>query len=204
MSLGEHAPGYPPEPWDLVGDGHLSSWRVSAPDLPRLPGGVAPVLVRGTAVALTAFVDYSPAGLMAYHELLAAVLVRRGRGVALTITDIWVDSETSMAGARALWGIPKDLAGFDGLRADLAGAPIASASFRPRRLPSLPVPVPLPATVVQTRGGETLATRIRAAGRVRPARARWTFDAAGPLGWLATARPLTSVVAEDVRLRFGS
>jgi hypothetical protein len=209
----DHAPDYPPQPWDLAGTGHLSTWRVPVTSLPQLPVGVRPVAVRGTAVVATAFVDYSSSGLMAYHELLAAVVVRHGRGVALSITDIWVDSPTSMRGGRGLWGIPKDLASFAGLAASLPGSPgrpaggppeaIASASFTPGRLPSLRLPA-LPSSVVQTLGGRTVASPIRASGRVRTARSSWTFDPAGRLAWLASARPVTSVVAEGFRMRFGA
>lgn len=199
---------YPPAPWDLAGTGHLSTWRVPLADLPALPNGVHAMSVRGTASVTTAFVDYSPAGLMAYRELLAAVLVRHGRRPALCITDIWVDNAVSLAGGRALWGIPKDLARFTGLAAQLpsgtAGGPIASAHFRPRRVPSLPLPLALPGSVVQTRDGETTATPIRASGRLRAARARWRFDPEGPLAWLGRARPVASVVAEDFALRFGT
>ncbi|WP_308431733.1 acetoacetate decarboxylase family protein [Amycolatopsis acidiphila] len=63
-----------------------------------------PVTVLGRAVVATAFVDYLPGGLLPYHELLAAVVVRRGRRLGLTITDIWVDSPASRAGGRELWG----------------------------------------------------------------------------------------------------
>lgn len=204
MTSSETAPEHPPAPWDLAGTGHLTTWRVPATQLPSLPPGVRPVLVRGTALVVTAFVDYSPAGLMAYHELLAAVVVRHGRGLALSITDIWVDSATSMAGGRALWGIPKDLARFDGLSARLPDGLIASASFRTGRLPALPLPVPLPASVVQAQDARTLTSAVHAMARMRPARARWTIEPSGPLAWLTHARPLASVVAEDLRLRFGA
>lgn len=201
--MNDVTPDYPPQPWDLAGTGHLTTWRVPATSLPPLPDGVRPVVARGTALVATAFVDYAASGLLAYHELLAAVVVRHGRGVALSITDIWVDSPTSMRGGRALWGIPKDLASFDGLSADISGRPIASTGFRPGRLPSLRLPG-LPASVVQTLDGRTVSSPIRASGRLTTARSRWAFAADGPLAWLAPARPVASVVAEDFRLRFGA
>lgn len=195
---------YPPEPWDLAGTGHLTTWTVPVSALPALPFRATPVTVRGRAVVSTAFVAYSEAGLMAYDELLAAVVVRHGRRVGLSITDIWVDSETSMLGGRGLWGIPKDLATFSGLAAGTDAGPVASASFTPRRAPGLPLPFPLRGSVVQTLRERTVASPIRATGRLRPATAAWDLAPDGPLAWLRAGRPLTSVVAEDFRMRFGS
>ncbi|WP_193612659.1 acetoacetate decarboxylase family protein [Nocardioides lijunqiniae] len=195
---------YPPQPWDLAGLGHLTTWSVPAEALPTLPFSARPVTVRGRAVVTTAFVAYSDAGQMAYDELLAAVVVRHGRRVGLSITDIWVDSETSMLGGRGLWGIPKDLAAFDGLHASVGGRPIAGARFTARRLPAVPLPVPVRGRVVQTLRERTVASPIRASGRMRPASAAWTIDEAGPLSWLRAGRPLASFVAEDFAMRFGS
>jgi hypothetical protein len=201
---------YPPEPWHLAGLGHLTTWRVDAARLPALPTGVRPATARGRALAVTAFVDYRDsgpaAGMMAYHELLAALVVRHGRGLALSITDIVVDSEVSRAGGRGLWGIPKELARFDGLSATDSSGPMASATFLPLRvLGAAAVPLPtLGSSVLQTLHGSTVATSIRAAGRVRLARATWTFPSSGPLAWLRGARPVVSATAAPFRLTFGS
>lgn len=195
---------YPPEPWDLTGVGHVTLWRVPVAALPPLPFSAKPLAARGAAVVATAFVAYDERGLMAYDELLAGVLVRRGWRVGLSITDIWVDSESSMLGGRELWGIPKELATFGSLFAETAAGPIASASFTPRRRPVAPVPPLLRGSTVQTRAGRTVVSPIRAGGRVRPARAIWSLDADGPLAWLRAGRPVTSVVAEDFSMRFGA
>jgi len=194
---------YPPQPWDLTGIGHLTTWSVPVAALPPLPFSATPVTVRGRAIVSTAFVAYSEAGLMAYDELLAAVVVRHGRGLGLSITDIWVDSTTSMLGGRGLWGIPKDLASFNGLAASIESGPIASATFAARRVPAVPLPFPLRGSVVQTLGERTVASPIRASGRIRPATATWDLAPQGPLAWLRAGRPLTSMVAHDFRMRFG-
>ncbi len=197
---------HPPQPWDLAGSAHLTVWRTVAATVPALPEGVQLATVGRRGIVVTAFVDYSEDGDMAYHELLAAALVRHGRGLALSITDIWVDSEVSRQGGRALWGIPKDLARFDGLTASSPDGPIASATFRPlRNVPSPALPVPrLTSAVVQTLEGRTVASPVRAGGTVRIAGSEWTFPGAGPLGWLHTATPVASLVAERFAMRFGS
>ncbi|GAA4296590.1 hypothetical protein GCM10023148_57270 [Actinokineospora soli] len=106
---------YPPEPWDLRGAAVVSVWWRRGP-------------------VCTAFVDYQPDGVMAYHELLVARPTRHG----VTIPSIWVDSPASRAGGRDLWAIPKDLADFDGPHTALG---IARVRFR---APRWGVPVVLP------------------------------------------------------------
>ncbi|GAB2627874.1 hypothetical protein GCM10027270_14060 [Nocardioides ginkgobilobae] len=200
----ESAVDYPPEPWDLTGTGAITTWRVPVVALPPLPSGVRPAVWRGTALVTTAFVRYDERGLMAYDELLAAVLVRHGRGVALSITDIWVDSPTSVAGGRGHWGIPKDLATFGERYAETSDGPIAEASFSSRRGPDLRLPLPLRGSVVQTLDGATKASPIRASGTVRLATARWDVADTGPLAWLRAGRPGVSLLAQDFSMRFGS
>lgn len=199
---------YPPEPWDLRGNGAITVWHVDHDRLPILPKGTRPLTVAGRAVVATAFVRYDERGLMGYHELLAAVVVRHGLRPALSITDIWVDSEVSKAGGRGLWGIPKQMATFDvGYRSWSAETPegvAATAEVEPTGGPDLRLPITVPGRVVQTLDGRTVASRIRAGGRVRRARATWDVPADGPLGWLAGASPAVHVLAPDFAMAFGS
>jgi hypothetical protein len=65
---------------------------------------------RPEGVYAAAFVDYRDGGVLQYHELLVARLLRDGVVPRLRITDIWVDSPESLAGGRSLWAIPKQLA----------------------------------------------------------------------------------------------
>ncbi|MFD0200666.1 MULTISPECIES: acetoacetate decarboxylase family protein [Saccharothrix] len=191
---------YPPEPWELHGRACVSVWLVRATALPPLP--VRPVTVFGWAVVGTAFVDYRPPGLV-YHELLAAVLVRRGARLGVSIARIWVDSETSRAGGRQLWGIPKELAEFDrgrDLAARDARGPIASVRVGASRLGLL---LPVVGSTWQAFGDGLARTPLRATGRVAPVRATWHVDPSGPLAWLLPHRPLISVAVRRMRLRFG-
>lgn len=193
---------YPPEPWELHGRACVSVWPVRATALPPLP--VRPVTVFGRAVVGTAFVDYRPPG-MAYHEVLAAVLVRRGLRFGVSIARIWVDSPTSLAGGRELWGIPKEPAEFEWGR-DLAASardehgPIASVRAR---TPRSGVRLPAAGSTWQAFGGGLARTPLRATGRVAPVRATWRIDPSGPLAWLLPHRPLVSVAVRGMRMRFG-
>lgn len=200
---------YPPEPWYLHGQMYVSLWRVPHRQMPdALPPGTRPVLLGGYGLVGTAWVSYEPGGDLAYNELLAAVLVRRGLRTSVSITHIWVDSEPSLEGGRALWGIPKQLATFDlttspalAAEARTADGVIAGAEFRSRN--PLPGTWPLRYTVSQQMGGTRKDAPVRCRARLETAASRWDIDADGPLAWLGGRRPILSVRLRDFRLRFG-
>jgi hypothetical protein len=183
--------GYPPSPWTLRGQLFLSLWRIRH----RLVG--------------TAFVDYQQGSELTYAELLRATPIRMGRRLAVTVTDIWVDSPASRDGGRALWAIPKDLADFtlkhgpvfDGEARDGHGS-LASAEFVVGR--GLPGRLPFRSRTAQRRAhGENVLAPMSGTARVRHAKARWDFPTDGPFAELRGRRPLASVVLEDFALRFG-
>ncbi len=198
---------YPPEPWHLAGQAYLSVWRIPVSELPALPEGVEPAVVGRRAQVFGAWVDYQEPGQLQYHELLATVAVR-GRRLSSSITDIWVDSEVSLAGGRALWGIPKDLAALDFThgRTFTASAAtredwIATAAFTAR--PSLPVKLPAAFDVVQNLDGRLKKSPVRATARPCPAAADWRINEAGPLGFLAGQRPVLSAHLRAFKIVFG-
>ncbi len=195
---------YPPEPWNLAGQAYLSLWRVPPRDL---PGGIEPIVTGGRTHVFTAWIDYQKPGQLQYHELLATVAVR-GERLSSSITDIWVDSEVSLAGGRALWGIPKDLAALDFThgRTFTASAAttddwIATAAFRVR--PWLPIKAPAAFDVVQMLDGRIKRSPVRAKARPFPAAADWKINEDGPLGFLAGQRPVLSAHLSDFALVFG-
>ncbi|MEV6913086.1 acetoacetate decarboxylase family protein [Amycolatopsis sp. NPDC051071] len=199
--------GYPPEPWHLAGQAYLSVWRVPVNELPELPEGVEPAVMGGRAQVFGAWIDYQEPGQLQYHELLATVAVR-GKRLSSSITDIWVDSEVSLAGGRALWGIPKDLAALDFThgRTFTASAAthedwIATAAFTAR--PSLPVKLPAAFDVVQNLDGRLKKSPVLAVARPHPAAADWKLNENGPLGFLAGQRPVLSAHLRDFKIVFG-
>jgi Acetoacetate decarboxylase (ADC) len=203
-------PDYPPEPWNLCGQAYVSVWRVPVERLNgRLPERLRPLTVGGQAFVGAAWVDYEPTGLLAYHELLAAVLVRDGVRPIVTVIDIWVDSPESLAGGRAMWGIPKELGQFEMAhepsfiaRADDGAGMIASASIE--RGAGLPIRIPSWFTVAQAgAGGRQIQTPVHATGHPHTASASWKINADGRLGYLADLTPAVSFGLRDFRLRFG-
>lgn len=200
---------YPDEPWRLAGEAFVSVWTVPRRELPRLPDAVTPLTVGGRAVVVTAWIDYTPPGQLSYHELLATVAVRHGLSPTGSITEIWVDSESSLAGGRALWGIPKELADFDLDRTDgfsaSAATPdewIATATFTPRG-PSGPR-LRTRFSIIQSVGGRPRVSPVRAHIHPRPASATWAVNPNGPLGYLAGRRPIGNAHLHDARLLFGA
>ncbi|MEO9134446.1 MAG: acetoacetate decarboxylase family protein [Jatrophihabitantaceae bacterium] len=161
---------YPPEPWDLRGQLHSSVYLVPFDQIPTdLPPGWRPIQIGGRAIVGTAWVTYGPGGVLEYNELMATVLVRRGRHLRPTITHIWVDSAASREGGRALWGIPKELAEFtvDGVRfAAVDGdGPIAKGTVRVGRRPTRPVAAAVQPRPVARRRREGVERPLPSAGR---------------------------------------
>ncbi|MGH3996057.1 MAG: acetoacetate decarboxylase family protein [Pseudonocardiaceae bacterium] len=198
--------GYPPEPWELRGQLHLTVWRVPSVRLPPLSAGLQPVRAGGTALVGTAWVIYEPGGVLSYRELLVAVLAHRGGRPLVTITDIWVDSVASLHGGRELWGIPKQWASFhvDGANCaavDAGGQLIANAAVR--SIGALPGRCRGRYTVAQQRAGELMLIPVRCTSRLRLIQISWDFAPGGPLRWLTDARPVFTTSLRDFTLRFG-
>ena len=191
---------YPPQPWHLVADAHLSLWRVPAREVHQDALAIA-----GYTTVFTAWVSYREPGQLSYHELLAAVPVR-GKRTSCTITQIWVDSEVSLNGGRELWAIPKDLATLAFTDRTFTAATedvwIATAAFA--RRPGLPLTLPSKFDVVQDRDGTPQRTPVAAKIRPRPAAADWTFSPTGPLGYLAGRHAVASFELPASKLKFGA
>lgn len=217
---------YPPEPWALRGQLYGSVLLVPAADVPvDLPPGCRLVRLAGRAVVGAVWVSYEPGGVLSYRELMTVVLVRHGLRLLPTITHIWVDSEASRDGGRALWGIPKDLARFDfrgtwfsaaapsgpdgagtiasGTIASgtLASGTIASGTVRPGAL--FPVRLPVRFQVAQRLDGRLKVSRVRSTAALSLARATFEASAGGPLRFLRGRRPVLAFVLRDFRMSFG-
>lgn len=204
-------PPYPPPPWRLVGDLYASVWLVPRATVPLLAAEAIPATIAGRALVVTGWALYAPGGVLAYREALCGVVLRAPRVPAIAITHIWVDHPASIAGGRALWGIPKKAGRFSGTPetgaevTDAQGQPIAALHIVPGR--TLPWRQGFSLRTVQRSldagGGAPVIARLRATGRLGLARADWRFDAAGPLGFLHGLRPWLSARLERSVLRFG-
>lgn len=202
------------------------SW-VRTSDLDRhlrvdLPSGAKLVSIFGWSLCGSAFVDYGPQGeecILAYHELLQAVLVLRGFRPRIFIPRIWVDSETSRLGGIAHWAIPKELASFsrgspsqcstttEFLAEASLGWPLARLRIASELESSPGIPFWSHMTLIQKReSGEVVETASTMSGSIRLSRqAGWRFFAEDPAkkGTLPLSKPWITLYLAPTRIKFG-
>ncbi|SEU15287.1 acetoacetate decarboxylase family protein [Stigmatella erecta] len=206
--------GFPPAPWRLQGQLYASVWWVPVWRLQlSLDPAFELLTVAGRACVAAAFVDYQPGSVLTYGELFGAVGVRvRGsRRIGMTVTHMWVDSEPSLRGGRALWGMPKQMArfaldpappdaAFTGASWDAEGRELARVRMRPLAGAPRRVRLPVPLPNLQVLRGQVHAppSALRFSPRLLRA-AEWTIPAGSPLVTLgiAGARPVVSAQARD-------
>ena len=195
---------YPPEPWYLGGSLLASAFLVDgAVFRDALPAGRHALRFGSKVVVGVASASYVPGGVLAYEEMLVAVPTWGRGGLRITIPQIWVDSAQSREGGCALWGIPKELAVFErsDTRAAMNGAEMVVESRTGRAL--LPGMRQLALPILQSVEGGSILSHNRVIGRIRSLRARWSFAADGPLGYLAGHTPFVSFAIRDASIIFG-
>jgi hypothetical protein len=195
---------FPSPPWKLRGQLWLSLFAVRSSGTTDRPPGVYGA----------GFVDYEKGGVLAYQELFVARLVRDGVVPRVTVTDMWVSSETSLAGGRSLWAMPKEIA--DLRVQERRAGPLARSEWSSTAggrltagavFTSLPVAsprTPFAFTTAQQRDdGSVVVARVNGTARTLPCLSAWRFDADGALAWLRGRRPFSSLRMSDFRLTFG-
>lgn len=175
----------------------ISVFRVPRKLVPHehLPSGARLLTLAGNAFVAVAFVSYEPGSELTYDELLVATPVLDEGRVAVSVPQIWVDSEASRDGGREMWGIPKQLARF-GEGSSIAAVAVTSGVQLPGKWNAT-------GWTAQRLAGRDVRTRMRMSGRVSLTRTGWLFPADGPLGYLTGRNPLVSVTVKDMRLTFG-
>lgn len=203
-------PAYPRPPWRLTGFAIAALRRVPVSAVAAgLPHGTRALAFFGRTVVVGLFARY--AGTLSYREVLLAAPVRVGWRPALTILAIHVDEDASIAGARALWAVPKEKAAFrfaveakDGAEAEATRDVALLARLRIGRVRRLPLRLPIAFRVVQARAdGRLVSTPVRATAQIGAGRVRWEADPAGPYALLAGGRPRLGLRLDELRLGFG-
>jgi hypothetical protein len=175
----------------------ISVFRVPRKLMPqvRLPSNARLFTLAGNAFVAVAFVSYEPGSELTYEELLVATPVLDKGRVAVSVPQIWVDSEASRDGGREMWGIPKQIARF-GDGSSIAAVAVAGGMPLPGRWSAA-------GWTAQHLDGRDVRTNMRMSGRVSLTRSAWLFPVSGPLGYLTGRTPLVSVTMKDMRLTFG-
>lgn len=199
---------YPPAPWRLTGEAHVSFWLIDRDKVASsLPPAAKPFQLGPRCLITTGWVKYTPPGILAYHELLFSIPVRSSVGWGVTIPLIWVDSPASLSGGRELWHIPKQLAEWDLFRpnefhAAQAGQTLATFQYHPGL--KLPGSFPGYSQVIQPVAKTLQATPFRGYASFRLGRGVWQFPEGSPLHFLATAKPFLTVELAPVVMDFGA
>lgn len=199
---------YPPSPWKLTAHSYVGLFFLPKDKLPAPHSPLTkPITLFGRGIVGAAFFVYLEPSPLTYNEIMSTVIVRKGWRPLVSITKIWVDSEASRDGGRALWAIPKELADFSvqphsSYVASAGENPIGSLAVHGSK--ALPVTAPIGFSVAQDREGELVVSKVRGRGRIGLAKVGWTFNPDGPMGYLAGRRPLLTLILKPLRIVFGS
>lgn len=200
---------HPPAPWRLRGDAAilLAPVRLTATRAVRLPPGLTLVGVSGWTVGGVLLARYDETATLPYHELIVFSGLARPAGsarVAAIVSHLYVDSEASLAGGRAIWGLPKELADFGWSPARVtvrqAGRTLLDARIRRRR--GIRAPLPLLAPALGTLDGTPAVAVGRGILRGGPALARLEVPAESPFARLGLQGARLGVAGSGLDLHF--
>lgn len=199
---------YPPSPWKLTAHAYVGIFILPKDLLPEPHSALTkPITVFGRGIVAAAFFVYEEPSPLTYNEIMSTIVVRKGWRPLVSITKIWVDSEASRDGGRALWAIPKDLAEFD-VRPHTSyvasGGNTSIGSLEVVKAKPLSLPAAIAFSVAQDRDGSLVVSKVRGRGRLGRAKANWTFNPDGPMGYLAGRKALMTLVLRPLRIVFGT
>jgi len=200
----------------MRGQVYMSVWSVPVHRCSvRVDPVFEPVIAGGRLFVTGSFVEYEPGSTLTYGELAMNLVVKQ-RGVRRygAVTPlIWVDSEPSLRGGRALWNLPKEMARFE-LDRNPPGGGFTGAAWDERErllgrarfelLPGLPRRVRLPFSLpdLYFKQGQVCETKDSFSTSLRLLAGSWSIpedSALAALG-LAGQKPLLSFWMRDFAL----
>jgi hypothetical protein len=201
-------PSYPPAPWHLRGWGIATVGLVDArAALPFVPPDSSVVSVApGKTVGGLLFLSYESGSTLVYNELnVISALVRVGSRVAFYLPRLYVDSPASLAGGRAIWGVPKLAAAFDVAtrgteRSVVVHGPQGDLCTLRATAPRGGIPLPLPMPAVGTHDDRFLFFTGRMRARLSRTNATVQLPRDGEFAPLGLDRPLFSVWLDALTL----
>ncbi len=179
----------PPAPWHSKVDGVL--WLHRATPAATLPSQLA--TRAGLPITIGGLISYRAGPVGPYGEIFGAPMMLRAARLLSHVAFMAVDSSTSVAGGRANWALPKELAHFDG-DPGRPGVVTASGKDWEVRITATPRPRRLPLTVTMQAAqiwadGRVGEFSVRIRGRAQLARVDVEHGVASPLAdWLADGR----------------
>jgi acetoacetate decarboxylase len=154
---------------------------------------VVPALVRPRQLGGVMLADYR-SGTLRYHEL---IVFSRATARGMVVSHIYVDSEQSLRGGHAVWGLPKELAEFELGRGTFTvrqnGDTLLRARIR-RRRGRVPLVIPTPIT---SPAGDTVG---RAFIRAAPALVGLDVPESSPFAPLGLSGTRVALAGDDLRL----
>ncbi|MEV6905906.1 acetoacetate decarboxylase family protein [Amycolatopsis sp. NPDC051071] len=202
---------HPPAPWHLRGDMYGAVLRIATRHIPAqlLPASHIVGRRRRTRLIVTAWVDYRDGGVLAYRELMVAIITRLRPPIRGTLVKVWVNSPPAMIGGRQLWRIPKELGEFDlahdgeQFTASLLVNTVPQATYRFRSRRTLPVRWSSGLQVVQAHGTGTRSSLGRITGTIEYGTGTLTVEPGGALAFLRHGTPVTHLAVRDFRMVAG-
>ncbi len=199
---------YPPAPWTLRGWGvatlqpvDLAQARCVAP-----PGAHVVPVWPGKTLGGLLLLAYGVGSTLHYNELnLVAGLVRFDGRLAFWLPRLYVDSPASLAGGRAIWGAPKELADFTfAAERTQTSVTIVRSDRALCRLtfgtPGRGLRLVLPMPAVGLRDGALVPFTGRLAARFSPVRVDVAIPADAAFAGLRLDRPFMGVRCDALEL----
>jgi hypothetical protein len=149
--------------------------------------------------------DYDETATLRYRELIVfSALALAGDRPAFVVSHIYVDLDASLAGGRAIWGLPKELASFTARGGRVAiraadGRGLATIAVRRRARGAR---LPLWAGVIGTLGGAAARTATTGSLRASLAGAQVEVPAESPFAALGLEGRHTALAGDRLALPF--
>lgn len=203
---------YPPPPWTIQGHGFLSLHLLDVEQVRSvIPDQFQVISVfPGKTVGGVLIASYGATSTLIYNELIVVSgLVSCANQVGSWISHIYVDNPDSVAGGRAIWGLPKELAHFQW---NLSEQPSVHVTQNDRTLcqlycqwrsPSFPIPS-ISAPVLSLRQNVPLQFQASGTFKLRLIGSRLDIPSSSPFALLNLGQAWLSVYSDRLSVVAGA
>jgi acetoacetate decarboxylase len=202
---------YPPAPWQLRG---YATQTLNLVDIDRVRRFVPPELdivaiLPGKTIGSIYISEYQLDSVLTYNELIVApALVRQRTKIGGWISHIYVDNPDSMAGGRAIWGLPKELAEFTRIGRQITvkqqAKTLCRLSYRSNLLSDLKITPKITVPCFGNLNGNLLYFNNDFQGKVSLVDSNLEIPQSSPFASLNLSTPLLTIDLQDLSLVTGS